>query len=480
MSSKLWGGRFELPTNKLVEQFNATILIEKRLFPFDIKGSIAHATMLAKQSIITQDEAEKIISGLNVVAKEVNDGKFIYDTADEDVHMSIEKRLTEIIGPVGGKLHTARSRNDQTTLDSKMHMRDVITNNLLQIRSMQSAIIEKAKAEKNVIMPGYTHLQTGQPILFSHWIMAYFWMLQRDYSRFNDLYNRMGQCPLGSAALAGTTFPIDRFYTAELLGFDEPTANSIDSVSDRDHMVEYNAAAAICFMHLSRLSEELVLFSSQDFKFIELSDDFCTGSSIMPQKKNPDIAEKIRGKTGRMYGNLMAILTTMKGLPLAYNTDMSEDKEAVYDSMDTLQLSLQVMTPMLQKMVIIESNTRNAADRGFSTATDMADYLVRKGLPFREAHHVVGSAVNYCIKNEKTLDNLTIDEFRQFHESISEDIYKDITLEACVSARTSYGGTAPEALEIQIEKAENILKSSVLIDELDEIYKSNMTTPECV
>ncbi|WP_238091335.1 argininosuccinate lyase [Photobacterium leiognathi] len=415
---------------------------------------------------------------MNVVAKEVSDGKFVYDTADEDVHMSIEKRLTEIIGPVGGKLHTARSRNDQTTLDSKIHMRGVIQENMIQIREMQATIIDKARAEKSVIMPGYTHLQTGQPILFSHWIMAYFWMLQRDYTRFEDLYNRMGQCPLGSAALAGTTFPIDRFYTAELLGFDEPTHNSIDSVSDRDHMVEYNSVAAMCFMHLSRLSEELVLFSSQDFKFIELSDDFCTGSSIMPQKKNPDIAEKIRGKTGRMYGNLTSILTTMKGLPLAYNTDMSEDKEAVYDSMDTLKLSLQVMTPMLRKMVVIEENTRQAAERGFSTATDMADYLVRKGLPFREAHHVVGSAVNYCIKNDKTLDALTIDEFRQFHESIDNDIYKDITLEACVSARNSYGGTAPEALEVQIEKAESIINKIELASVLD--LKDNAASPECV
>ena len=459
MSSKLWGGRFDLPTNKLVEEFNATILIEKRLFPVDIKGSIAHATMLAKQEIITHLEADQILSGLQAVAKEVEEGSFVYDTADEDVHMSIEKRMTEIIGPVGGKLHTARSRNDQTTLDSKMHMRATIKENLALIREMQEVIIQRAKEEINVIMPGYTHLQTGQPILFSHWIMAYFWMLERDFSRFEDLYKRMGQCPLGAAALAGTTFPIDRFYTAELLGFDEPTPNSIDSVSDRDHMVEFNAAAAICFMHLSRLSEEIVIFSSQDFKFIELSDDFCTGSSIMPQKKNPDIAEKIRGKTGRMYGNLTAILTTMKALPLAYNTDMSEDKEAVYDSMDTLQLSLQVMTPMIKKMVIMEANTRKAAERGFSTATDMADYLVCKGLPFRDAHHVVGSAVNYCIKHDKKLDALTMDEFRSFSELIEGDIYQYITLEACISARGSYGGTAPEAVAVQIQRAESVVSA---------------------
>ena len=459
MSSKLWGGRFNLPTNKLVEEFNATILIEKRLFPIDIKGSIAHATMLANQEIITQEEANTIISGLHAVAKEVEDGNFIYDTADEDVHMAIEKRMTEIIGTVGGKLHTARSRNDQTTLDSKMHMREVILENLTLIRNMQEVIITRAKNELKVIMPGYTHLQTGQPILFSHWIMAYFWMLQRDYSRFDDLYKRMGQCPLGAAALAGTTFPIDRFYTAKQLGFDEPTPNSIDSVSDRDHMVEFNASAAICFMHLSRLCEEIVLFSSQDFKFIELSDDFCTGSSIMPQKKNPDIAEKIRGKTGRMYGNLMSILTTMKGLPLAYNTDMSEDKEAVYDSMDTLQHSLQVVTPMIEKMTVLEENTRNAADRGFSTATDMADYLVRKSVPFRQAHHVVGETVNYCIKHNKKLDALSLDEFHTFHTLIEEDIYQNITLEACVNARHSYGGTARNAVEAQIKQAQSLIEN---------------------
>lgn len=457
MSSKLWGSRFDLPTNKRVEEFNATILIEKRLFPIDIRGSIVHATMLAKQKIITKEESEQIITGLQAVAEELENGTFVFDTIDEDVHMSIEKRMTEIIGPVGGKLHTARSRNDQTTLDSKMHMRDVIKENQQLIRNMQQIIIQRAKSEINVIMPGYTHLQTGQPILFSHWIMAYFWMLERDYSRFGDLYNRMGQCPLGAAALAGTTFPIDRFYTAQLLGFDEPTHNSIDSVSDRDHMVEFNAAAAICFMHLSRLCEEIVLFSSQDLKFIELSDDFCTGSSIMPQKKNPDIAEKIRGKTGRMYGNLMAILTTMKGLPLAYNTDMSEDKEAVYDSMDTLKLSLQIITPMIEKMGVIETNTRNAADRGFSTATDLADYLVRKGLPFREAHHVVGSAVNYCIKHNKKLDTLTVVEFKLFSDLIDDDIYQFITLEACVCARASYGGTAPDAVKIQIQRAQAII-----------------------
>ncbi|WP_246020026.1 argininosuccinate lyase [Limnobaculum zhutongyuii] len=380
MSSKLWGGRFDLPTNKLVEEFNATIMIEQRLCPFDIKGSIAHATMLGRQNIISQSDADTIISGLKKVEQEIENGQFVFSTADEDIHMAIEKRMTEIVGPVGGKLHTGRSRNDQTTLDSKMHMRATILEIQQNIRALQATIVAKAEQNFNVIMPGYTHLQTGQPILFSHWIMTYFWMLQRDYGRFNDLYRRMGQCPLGAAALAGTTFPIDREFTAKALGFDEPTPNSIDSVSDRDHMIEFNAAAAMCFMHLTRISEELVLFSSQDFKFIELSDDFCTGSSIMPQKKNPDVAEKMRGKGGRVYGNLMAILTIMKGLPLSYNTDMSEDKETVYDSMDTLQAGLKIIAPMIEKMKINEDKTRDAADRGFSTATDMADYLVRKGI----------------------------------------------------------------------------------------------------
>lgn len=458
MSVKLWGGRFDMPTNKLVEEYNATILLEQRLCPFDIKGSIAHATMLAKQGIIAKDEADTIIAGLKQVDQEIAEGKFEFITADEDIHMAIEKRMTEIVGPVGGKLHTGRSRNDQTTVDSKMHMRHTIREVQKDIANLQKAIIAKAEENMGAIMPGYTHMQTGQPILVSHWIMAYFWMLNRDWTRFENLYERMGECPLGSAALAGTTFPIDRDFTAKELGFDKPTENSIDSVSDRDHMVEFTAVAAMCFMHLTRLSEELVFFSTQDFKFIELSDDFCTGSSIMPQKKNPDVAEKMRGKGGRMYGSLMAMLTIMKGIPLAYNTDMSEDKEQVYDSMDTLQTSLKIMAPMIEKMVIIAENTRNAAARGFSNATDMADYLVRKGIPFREAHHIVGSAVNYCVKHRKMLEELTLQEFHQFNDKIDNDIYDSISLEACIEARKSYGGTGPDAVKKQIETAKSYLK----------------------
>ena len=458
MASKLWGGRFDLPTNKLVEEFNATILLEQRCCPFDIQGSKAHATMLARQGIITQDEADKIIAGLSQVAKEMEEGTFVFDVSDEDIQMATEKRMTEIIGPVGGKLHTARSRNDQATLDTMLQMRATILEVQKDIRALQKVIIAKAEEYSDVIMPGYTHLQTAQPVLSSHWIMSYFWMLERDFTRFRDLRKRMNRCPLGAAALAGTTFPIDRHFTAQELGFDGPTQNSIDTVSDRDHMVEFNAAAATCYMHLSRLCEELVMYSSQDFKFIELSDDFCTGSSIMPQKKNPDIAEKIRGKTGRMYGNLMSILTVMKGIPLAFNTDMSEDKEAVYDSMDTLQDTLQILAPMIEKAKFISENMRKAANRGYSTATDMADYLARKGIPFREAHHIVGHAVNYCIKHSKMLDELTIDEFREMSDKIEEDIYSAITLEASVAARKSYGGTAPDAVRKQIDEAKSLLK----------------------
>ena len=372
--------------------------------------------------------------------------------------MAIEKRMTQIVGPAGGRLHTGRSRNDQTTTTTKMMLRHTIREVQGAILDLQKEVVEIAGNHLDVIMPGYTHMQTGQPILFSHWMMAYFWMLERDFTRFNDLYRRMGRCPLGSAALAGTDFPIDREFTAKALGFDAPTENSIDSVSDRDHMVEFNSCAAMCQMHLSRLSEELVTFSTQDFKFIELSDDFCTGSSIMPQKKNPDIAEKIRGKTGRTYGNLMAMLTIMKGLPLAYNTDLSEDKEQVFDSIDTLLSSLRIMTPMIAKMTVNAEKMREGADRGYSNATDLADYLARKGVPFREAHHIVGSMVNYCIKHGKKLDELTMDEYKQFNDKIEEDIRQDIALEACVKARTSYGGTAPEAVRTQLEEARRVLR----------------------
>ncbi|RAX56625.1 argininosuccinate lyase [Helicobacter monodelphidis] len=458
-TQKLWGGRFDLPTNQLVEEYTASLPIEHRLAPFDIQGSIIHCRMLAKQNIITQAESESIIQGLEQVLGEIQRGEFEFNISDEDIHMAIEKRLTQIVGAVGGKLHTARSRNDQTTLDSKLHMKAVIEEIWQQILTLQQEIVSQANRHLAVIMPGYTHLQIGQPILFSHWIMAYFWMLKRDFSRFEDLYHRLNECPLGAAALAGTTFNIDRDFCAKELGFKQPTENSIDSVSDRDHMVEFVNSAALCFMHLSRLCEEIILFSSQDFKFIELSDDFCTGSSIMPQKKNPDVAEKMRGKTGRMYGNVMAMLTLMKGIPLAYNTDMSEDKAQVYDSMDTLMASLKILTPMIAKMQVNSKVMRLAAANGFSNATDMADYLSRKNIPFRQAHSIVGEAVNYCIKQGRMLEELSLKEFQQFSIHIQDDIYKAISLETCVNARLSYGGTATKAVQEQIKNAEKWIKA---------------------
>ncbi len=455
--SKSRSGRFDLPANKLVEKFNATILIEQRCCPFDVKNSQAHAQMLGAQGIIPKEDAQKIIDGLSEVDKEIRDGKFLFSVVDEDIHMAIEKRMTEIVGPVGGKLHTGRSRNDQTATTMKMWTREACRDAAKAIRDLQNEMLKKAQTTLDVIMPGFTHMQTGQPIVFAHWIMAFFWMLERDFTRFENLYQRAGRCPLGAAALAGTDFPIDREFTAKKLGFDAPTQNSIDSVSDRDHIAEFNAVAALCYAHLSRLCEELVTMSSQEFHFIELSDDFCTGSSIMPQKKNPDIAEKIRGKTGRVYGNLQAILTILKGIPLAYDTDLSEDKETIFDSFDTLLDSLNILTPMIEKMKVNKDVMRKATDMGYANATDLADYLAKKGIPFREAHHIVGQMVNYAIKKGLRLDDFTIDEYRSFSEKIEEDIREDIKLETCVAARKSYGGTAPEAVQKQLLEAQSAL-----------------------
>lgn len=456
--SKSRSGRFDLPANKLVEKFNATILIEQRCCPFDIENSKAHAAMLGRQGIIPKEDADKIRAGLDQVGKEIKDGKFVFSVVDEDIHMAIEKRMTEIVGPVGGKLHTGRSRNDQTATTMKMWTRAAARDVQKAIRDLQAEMLKKARATSDAIMPGFTHMQTGQPIVFAHWIMAFFWMLERDFTRFGDLYKRAGRCPLGAAALAGTDFPIDREFTAKTLGFDAPTQNSIDSVSDRDHIAEFNACCALCYAHLSRLCEELVTMSSQEFHFIELSDDFCTGSSIMPQKKNPDIAEKIRGKTGRVYGNLQAILTILKGIPLAYDTDLSEDKETIFDSFDTLVDSLNILTPMIEKMAINRDVLRRATDMGYANATDLADYLAKKGIPFRQAHHIVGEMVNYAIKHGKRLDDFTMDEYREFSDKIGEDIRDAIRLETCVAARKSYGGTAPSAVAVQLKEAGDVLK----------------------
>lgn len=461
MSEKPWAGRFNLPTDKFVEEFNASISFDKRLYKFDIKGSMAHARMLAKQNIITDDEARLIISGLEKVLTEIKSGQFTFSDDDEDIHMAVEKRLTEIVGPVGGKLHTARSRNDQVALDVRMYVIEEAETAKAYILNLQTVLVEKAINNIGVIMPGFTHLQTGQPILFSHYIMAYFQMFKRDFLRINDMMMRMNYSPLGAAAMAGTTFPIDRVSTASDLGFYGPTENSIDSVSDRDFIIEVLSALSICMMHLSRFSEELIIFSNPDFGFINLSDDYCTGSSIMPQKKNPDVPELIRGKTGRVYGNLMAMLTIMKGLPLAYNKDMQEDKEPLFDSIDTVLASLKIFAPMITKFTINEDKMRAAAGRGYSTATDLADYLVRKGLPFRQAHHVVGKTVAYAIEQDKMLQELSLEEMRNFCDMIEEDVFKFISLEASVNSRNSYGGTSAESVMTQIKLAQEFLNENL-------------------
>ena len=451
--SKSRSGRFDQPANELVEKFNATITFEQRVCPYDIEDSKAHATMLARQGIISEADAKAICRGLDQVAEEIREGKFVFSVKDEDIHMAIEKRMTEIVGPAGGRLHTGRSRNDQTTTSTKMYLRHEVRESQKAILRLQKVIVSVAEKNRGVIMPGYTHMQTGQPILFAHWIMAYFWMLQRDFTRLHDLHERMNFCPLGAAALAGTDFPIDRSYTAKALGFAAPTENSIDSVSDRDHMVEFNAAAAMCYMHLSRLAEELVMFSTQDFKFIELSDDFCTGSSIMPQKKNPDVTELIRGKTGRVYGDLNTLLVMMKGLPLAYNKDMQEDKEAIFDAVDTLELCLKTITPMLDTMKTLPANMRRAAAKGFINATDCADYLTKKGMPFRDAYKLTGCMVSDCIAADKTLEELTLTQFQTYSPLFGADIYDAIDLVHCCEGRTSYGGPSAASVEKQIALA---------------------------
>ncbi len=453
MSEKLWGGRFTAPTDQFVEEFTASIAFDQRLYRYDIEGSIAHAKMLAKQSIISDDDTEAIVKGLQEILEEIEAGKLEFKISLEDIHMNIEARLIEKIGPVGGKLHTARSRNDQVALDVRLYLRDEIKTLADFLVSLQDALLEQAEQNLNVIMPGYTHLQTAQPVLFSHHLLAYYEMLKRDAGRFCDLYKRVNILPLGAGALAGTTFDIDREFVAEQLGFDGVTRNSLDTVSDRDFAIEFCAASSILMMHLSRLAEELVLWSSADFNFVELSDAFCTGSSIMPQKKNPDVPELVRGKSGRVYGNLVSLLTLMKSLPLAYNKDTQEDKEPLFDTIDTVKGSLKVFADMIREMTVNAEPMRIAAARGFSTATDVADYCVRKGIPFRQAHEIVGKTVRYCIENGKDIPELRIDEFKSFSDAIEEDIYDFVTLEASVNARRATGGTAREAVESEIKRA---------------------------
>ncbi len=452
MSSKLWGGRFTQPTDKFVEEFTASIEFDQRLYRYDIAGSKAHAEMLGRQGIIEPDAAAQIIAGLDAILADIEAGKIEFSVALEDIHMNIEARLIDRIGAVGGKLHTGRSRNDQVAVDIRLYLRDEIDIVLGFLARLEAALVAQAQQNLDVIMPGYTHLQTAQPVLFSHHMLAYREMIARDISRLQDLRVRFNVMPLGAGALAGTTFPIDREWVAEQLGFAGVTRNSLDSVSDRDFAIEFCSFAGILMMHLSRLSEELILWSSADFNFIELSDAFCTGSSIMPQKKNPDVPELVRGKTGRVYGNLMALLTLMKSLPLAYNKDMQEDKEPLFDTIDTIKGSVKVFADMIAQMKVKADNMRIAAARGFSTATDVADYCVRKGLPFRQAHEVVGKTVRYCVETGKDIPELSLAEFREFSALIDEDIYDYVTLEASVNARKATGGTAREAVERELAR----------------------------
>jgi argininosuccinate lyase len=444
---KPWAGRFNETTNALVEEFTASIPYDWRLYPYDIAGSIAHATMLGKTGIITKKESMRIIRGLEHILKEIATGTFEFSVALEDIHMNIESRLIQKIGSTGGKLHTARSRNDQVALDLRMYIRDEIARTHDLLRSLQRILVDLAYRYHEVALPGYTHLQRAQPVLLGHHLLAYFDMFERDRGRLEDCFRRVDVMPLGAGALAGTVLPIDREFVAKQLGFSRISENSMDAVSDRDFAIEFIAACAQIMMHLSRLAEELVLWSSSEFGFITIADAFTTGSSIMPQKKNPDVAELTRGKTGRVYGSLMALLTVMKGLPLAYNRDMQEDKEPVFDSADTVAHSLSVFMEMLNSITVHREAMRKAAEDGFITATDLADYLVRKNLPFRQAHEIVGKAVLRAIELECGLVAMPLNEYKKLSPLINEDVYDALSLEASVGRRTSLGGTAPSNLK---------------------------------
>jgi len=442
-ADKLWGGRFSEPTDQFVERFTASVTFDKRLYKEDIAGSIAHAKMLQKAGILNTEEADQIVSGLQEIAADIEAGNFQWSVALEDVHMNIEAELTRRIGVTGKKLHTGRSRNDQVATDIRLYVRKEADSIAAMITQLQSVLLDLADQEADTVMPGFTHLQAAQPVTFGHHIMAWYEMLQRDFGRLLDCRKRLNLSPLGAAALAGTTYPIDRDYTARELGFDAPTRNSLDSVSDRDFAIELAAFASILLTHLSRFSEELVLWSSSQFDFIDLPDKFCTGSSIMPQKKNPDVPELVRGKSGRVYGHLISLLTLMKSQPLAYNKDNQEDKEPLFDLIDTVKDCLTAYCGMVPEIRARRDNMRQAALRGYSTATDLADYLVKRGIPFRDAHEIVGKSVAYGIQQGKDLSEFSLDEFNRFTDTIEDDVFDILTLEGSVSARDHVGGTAP-------------------------------------
>lgn len=455
---KLWAGRFTEKTSRLVESFTESISFDQRLWRYDIEGSIAHAKMLGRQGIILQKDSEAIVNGLKEIAKEIEDNRFEFREELEDIHMNIEAALIKKIGNTGKKLHTARSRNDQIALDLRLYLRDETKETISLINNLQRAILNIAEKNIGVIMSGYTHLQRAQPVLLSHHLLAYIEMLQRDRNRFEDALKRINILPLGSCALSGTTLPIDRGYVAKLLDFEGITENSIDAVSDRDFVIEFLADSSILMMHLSRLAEELILWSTTEFSFIELPDTFTTGSSIMPQKKNPDAAELIRGKTGRVYGNTLSLLTVMKALPLSYNRDMQEDKMPLFDTVDTIKSCLSVLVKMFPEITFNRERMQEAAEKAYTTATDIVEYLVKKGLPFREAHKITGGIILYCIKNKKQLSELSIGEFKNFSPSISKDIYSHIRAEDSVKARTSRGGTAPSEVRKQIKRLRQLIR----------------------
>ena len=458
MADMMWAGRFSKQVDAGVNAFNSSIAFDGRMYRHDIQGSIAHATMLGDCGIITKEDSLEIIEGLKGILADIDSGKLELDPNAEDIHMFIEAELTKRLGDVGKRLHTSRSRNDQVAVDLRLYLRDEIAEISDMIRKLISAIIVMAKEHTETVMPGYTHLQRAQPITFAHHLMAYVWMLLRDLERLQDAAKRMNFCPLGCGALAGTTYKTNRQQTSELLGFTAPMENSLDGVSDRDYCVELNCALSLLMTHLSRFSEEIILWCSWEFKFVELDDAFATGSSIMPQKKNPDITELIRGKTGRVNGNLVTLLTMMKGLPLAYNKDMQEDKEAIFDTIDNVKLCVKTFTPMLATMRVLRDNMRNAAARGFINATDCADYLVKKGMPFRDAYKITGTLVAECIEKGLTLETLPLEEYAKMTELFTEDVYEAISLDTCVKERKSYGGPSPDEVKNQICNAEKELE----------------------
>ncbi len=456
--TKLWGGRFLKETDRLVEDFHSSISFDQRLYKYDIKGSIAHALMLGQTGIIRPDEAGAIIRGLEEVLADIEEGRVELSVGAEDIHMNVEQLLTEKVGELGKKLHTARSRNDQVALDVRMYLKDEIDNIIALLRGLQLSLLDLAEKHLDTVMPGYTHLQRAQPVTYAHHLMAYCEMFRRDEERLADCRRRTDVMPLGAGALAGTTFPLDRDDVARQLGFAAITENSLDAVSDRDFAVEFTASASLIMVHMSRLCEEIILWSAAEFSFIELDDAYSTGSSMMPQKKNPDVAELIRGKSGRVFGHLQALLAMLKGLPLAYNKDMQEDKEALFDAVDTVKKCLIVFQPMLETIQVKKDVMAEAAQGGFTNATDLADYLVRRGMPFREAHATAGQAVLYCLKKGLTLDRMSLEEYKEFSPLVEGDVYQAIDIKNCVGARKAPGGPAPEAVAGAIARARKRLK----------------------